>query len=90
MVLGYRLSAPANGSIIADSFAKTLVTKGPIDLSDDKSKALAKDTWKAITNTGQSASGQPGILYKGDVEFWNGKKWETAQWDKKENECHYH
>lgn len=90
LVLGYKYSAPLNGGVVSKAFADSLVKKGAIDLSSTAGLDAVKDSWKTVTTSNPGTEGQPGMLYSGDVEFYNGKKWQTAKADSKENECHYH
>jgi hypothetical protein len=90
MVLGYRLSAPTNGSIVADAFANEMAGKGPINLLDAAEKGKVGEAWKKVTNKPGSSRGQPGILNNGSIEFWNGRAWVTEAADSDANSCHYH
>ncbi len=90
LVLGYKYSAPLNGGVVSKAFVDSLIKKGPIDLTASTGLDAVKDSWKTVTTSNAGKEGQPGILYGNDVEFYNGKKWQTAKADSKENECHYH
>jgi len=90
IILGYRLSAPLDGSKVSTAFSNELVSKGPLDLSSSADLQKIKDAWKKVVLTKGSKEGQPGILSGADVEFWNGKEWKTVTASSKENDCHYH
>ncbi len=90
LILGYRLSAPLNGGILSKAFADTLEKEGPIDLSTPSGINTVKKVWKSVTMSAGGKEGQPGLLFGGQVEFWNGAKWQTDSEDSKVNECHYH
>jgi hypothetical protein len=90
LVLGYKYSAPLNGGVVSKAFVNSLVKKGAIDLSSTAGLDEVKDSWKTVTTSNAGKEGQPGMLFGNDVEFFNGKKWQTAKADSKENDCHYH
>lgn len=92
LILGYRYSAPTDGSVVSNAFAKKLVALGPVDLADAGSRQGVRDAWKAVVLGPGSIGGGPGLLFGGEVEFYNAtaKKWVKTPWDDKANECHYH
>ena len=90
LILGYKYSAPLNGGKVSMAFGDSLVKKGAIDLSTSAGLDAVKDSWKTVTLANPGKEGQPGMLLGGNVEFYNGKTWQTAKSDSKENDCHYH
>ncbi len=90
LILGYRFSAPLNGAIVADAFAKKLLTQGPLDLADAGSLQGVRDAWKSVVLGKGSVEGGPGLLYGSEVEIWEGGKWVKKPWNDKANACHYH
>ena len=92
LILGYRYSAPTDGSVVSNAFAKKLVALGPLDLADAGSRQGVRDAWKAVVLGPGSIGGGPGLLFGGEVEFYNQttKKWVKTPWDDKANDCHYH
>lgn len=90
LILGYRFSAPLDGSKVADSFTKKLQSKGKIDLSDAAGLDVVRQAWKDAVIAEGSLSGGPALLYKDEVEFYEKGKWIKKPWDDKANECHYH
>lgn len=90
LVLGYKYSAPMNGGVVSAAFTNNLVAKGAIDLTTSSGLDAVKDAWRTATTSNPGKEGQPGMLQGGNVEFYNGKKWQTAKSDSKENDCHYH
>lgn len=90
LILGYRYSAPIDGGIVSNAFAKELLKIGPIDLADSGSMQSVREAWKAVVLGKGSIGGGPGLLYGNEVEFWSNKKWVKKPWDDKANECHYH
>jgi len=90
LILGYRFSAPLDGATVADAFAKKLLTKGPLDLADAGSLQSVREAWKSVVLGKGSVGGGPGLLFGGEVEFWNAGKWVKTPWDDKANDCHYH
>ncbi|MCF0074349.1 hypothetical protein LZD49_27950 [Dyadobacter sp. CY261] len=89
-ILGYRFSAPLDGSKVATGFGNQLAKKGPVDLSNSTGMAKVKEAWKSVVLAKHSIGGGPGILEGTEVEFHNGKTWVKKAWDDKANECHYH
>jgi Domain of unknown function (DUF4157) len=90
LILGYRFSAPLDGSKVANTFAAKLAKAGSISLSDASGLATVRAAWKAAVIAEGSLDGGPALLYGGEVEFYEKGKWITKPWDDKANECHYH
>lgn len=89
-ILGYRFSAPLDGSKVANAFGDELVKKGPIDLADMNGMKKVKDSWKAVVLAKHSIAGGPGILEGNEVEIWNKNSWQKKPVNDKANECRYH
>jgi hypothetical protein len=89
-ILGYRFSAPLDGSKVANAFGDQLVKKGPVDLSNSSGMSKVKEAWKSVVLAKHSIGGGPGILEGSEVEFWGGKNWVKKPWNDKANDCHYH
>ncbi|ANH80402.1 hypothetical protein A8C56_04855 [Niabella ginsenosidivorans] len=90
LILGYKYSAPLNGGKVSRAFGDSLIKKGAIDLSTNAGLDAVRDSWRTVTLANPGKEGQPGMLFGGNVEFYNGKNWQTAKSDSRENDCHYH
>lgn len=90
LILGYRFSAPLDGSKVANKFAAKLVSAGAIDFTDAADLEMVRKAWKDAVVEEGSLSGGPALLFRDEVELLEKGKWVKRPWDDKANECHYH
>ena len=86
--LGAARSTPLKGSVLANAFVKNL----PMDLLFDPGASglsSAITAWKSAVEKTQTSAVRGGVLdiAAGNIEFWNGRKWENKSATDADNKC---